>query len=127
MPDVINILDDLPNKAASEIITDLLTHSGVRIERIVSTGQATPEETPYNQAHDEWVLLLAGAAGLRVEAEGEYRLRPGDCLLIPAHRRHWVTWTAPDEPTVWLAIHFPSIPSVLPLGDRCSGGHADAD
>ncbi len=105
MPDAINILDDLPVGAASEITTELLARSGVRIERIVSTGQATPAETPYIQAHDEWVLLLAGAAGLRVETEGEYRLSVGDCILIPANRRHWVTWTARDEPTVWLAIH----------------------
>ena len=106
-PQAINILDALPGKAAGEITTELLAHSGVRIERIVSTGQATPEDAPYVQAHDEWVLLLAGAAGLRVDAEGEYRLRPGDCVLIPANRRHWVTWTAPQEPTVWLAIHLP--------------------
>jgi hypothetical protein len=27
--------------------------------------------------------------------------------LIAAHRAHWVTWTAKDKPTVWLAVHFP--------------------
>ena len=25
---------------------------------------------------------------------------------IAAHRGHWVTWTARDEPTIWLAVHF---------------------
>ena len=109
--EVMNILDQLPVKADNEIITELLTHSGVRIERIVSTGQSTSADAPYIQPHDEWILLLSGRAGLKVETNEEYRLCPGDCLLIPANRRHWVTWTAENEPTVWLAIHFPPIPN----------------
>jgi cupin 2 domain-containing protein len=44
-------------------------------------------------------------AGLRLEGEGERNLRPGDHVLIPALRAHWVTYTA-NEPTIWLAIHF---------------------
>ncbi len=107
MPQPINLFGGVPAKAESEVVTELLAHSGVRIERIVSTGQTTPADTPYDQDHDEWVLVLAGAAGLWIEAEGECDLRPGDCVSIPAHRRHRVTWTAQDEPTIWLAIHFP--------------------
>jgi cupin 2 domain-containing protein len=103
---VINIFDEVPAHAAAEVFTTLLSRDGVRIERIVSTGQATPADKPHRQGHDEWVLLLAGAAGLRIEGEGERRLRPGDHVLIAAHRAHWVTWTARDEPTIWLAIHF---------------------
>lgn len=101
-----NLFDDLPRKADAELFTELLTRDGVRIERIVSTGQATPAGQPYDQEHDEWVLLLKGAAGLWLEGDGERLLRPGDHLLIPAHRRHRVLWTASGEPTVWLAIHF---------------------
>jgi cupin 2 domain-containing protein len=53
------------------------------------------------------VLVLAGAAGLVFEGEAEPRvLRPGDYLLIPAHRRHRVAWTDPEQPTVWLAVHY---------------------
>ena len=91
---------------AEELFTELVTRPGVRIERIVSTGQSTPAESPYDQPHDEWVLLLRGAAGLWVDGEGELVLGPGDHVLIPAHRLHRVTWTARDEPTVWLAVHF---------------------
>jgi cupin 2 domain-containing protein len=101
-----NLFDDLPARADEEIFTELLARDGVRIERIVSTGHCTPADKPYRQEHDEWVLLLAGAAGLRIEGEGERNLRPGDHVLIAAHRSHWVTWTAKDEPTIWLAIHF---------------------
>ena len=103
---MINLFDDLPARSPDEIVTELLLRQGVRIERIVSTGQSTPTDKPYRQEHDEWVLLLAGAAGLRIEGEGERNLRPGDHVLIPAQRSHWVTWTAKDEPTIWLAIHF---------------------
>jgi cupin 2 domain-containing protein len=102
---MINLFDDLPARAEREIFTELLAREGVRIERIVSTGQSTPADAPYNQDHDEWVLLLRGSAGLWIEGEGERDLRPGDHLLIPAHRTHRVIWTAKAEPTVWLAIH----------------------
>ena len=105
--DVINLFDDLPCQAEEELFTELLSRSGVRIERIVSTGQSTPEDKPYNQEHDEWVLLLTGWAGLWIEGEGERDLRRGDQVLIPANRPHRVTWTAKGEPTVWLAVHFP--------------------
>jgi cupin 2 domain-containing protein len=92
-------------EAEREIFTELLSREGVRIERIVSTGQSTPTDKPYDQDHDEWVLLLRGSAALWIEGEGERELRPGDHILIPAHRAHRVTWTAQAEPTVWLAIH----------------------
>jgi cupin 2 domain-containing protein len=107
LPQVANIFDGAPDRAADEILTELLSHSGVRIERIVSTGQATPINPPYDQDHDEWVLLLSGSAGLWIEAEGETELRPGDFVMIRAHQRHRVTWTSASEPTVWLAVHFP--------------------
>lgn len=103
---MINLLNDLPAGANEEVFTEILSRPGVRIERIVSTGQATPADKPYRQEHDEWVLLLAGAAGLRIEGDAERTLHPGDHVLIAAHRSHWVTWTVKDKPTIWLAIHF---------------------
>ena len=100
-----NLFDDLPLQVDEELFTELFSRKGVRIERIVSTGQFTPADKPYNQEHDEWVLLVSGSAGLWLEGEGERDLRPGDFVLIPAHRSHRVTWTAKGEPTVWLAVH----------------------
>jgi cupin 2 domain-containing protein len=79
----------------------LLERPSLRIERIVSTGQATPEGEWYDEDTDEWVLLLAGSARLRMEGEDEDRdLVPGDWLLLPAHCRHRVTWTQSTPPTV---------------------------
>lgn len=101
-----NLLAALPDARSGEVFTDLLTRPGVRIERIVSRGQATPAEKPMVQDWAEWVVLLEGAAGIRIEGSAEMRLGPGDHLLIAAGQRHWVTWTAPDRPSVWLAVHF---------------------
>ena len=85
----------------------LLATGNFRLERIVSNGQATPPGEWYDQDTHEWVALLSGGAGLRFEDEAEPRvLRPGDYLLIPAHRRHRVEWTDPGTPTVWLALHY---------------------
>jgi cupin 2 domain-containing protein len=103
---VTNLFDDLPRHEDTELFSELLSAKGVRIERIVSTGQSTPADKPYNQDHDEWVLLLTGSAGLWIEGQGERELRPGDHVLIAAHRRHRVTWTVSGGPTVWLAVHF---------------------
>ena len=99
-----SLLDGLPaGPEAAERFEDLLTRPGVRIERIVSTGQSTPPGEWLEQAWDEWVLLIAGGAGLTLEGDPALALHPGDHLLIPAPRRHRVDWT--ETPTVWLAVH----------------------
>ena len=101
-----NLLADLPAKLDEEEFTELLSAPHIRIERIVSTGQASPPDFWYDQAWAEWVLVLAGSAGLRFEGEAEPRiLRPGDYVHIPAHARHRVDWTDAGQPTVWLAVH----------------------
>ena len=102
-----NLLASLPARLPAEQIITLVANDNLRIERIVSTGQASPPGFWYDQPWAEWVLVLAGAAGLVFEGEAEPRvLRPGDYLLIPAHRRHRVAWTDPEQPTVWLAVHY---------------------
>jgi cupin 2 domain-containing protein len=101
-----NLFAQLAHAGPDEDISTLLTTANVRIERIVSTGQASPPGFWYDQNESEWVVLLTGAAGLRFDSETKVReLKPGDYLHIPAHARHRVEWTHPSEPTVWLAIH----------------------
>lgn len=103
-----NLRSGLPARPLPDEVVDLLVeHPGLRIERIVSTGQATPEGQWYDQDTDEWVLVVSGTARLRIEGEREDRvLSEGDWILLPAHCRHRVTWTRAEPPTVWLAIHF---------------------
>ena len=100
-----NLLADLPDASAEEVFETLAEWPGIRLERIVSNGQITPEGEWYDQEQDEWVIVLAGAARLLIEDEGEMALGPGDSVFLPAHKRHRVTWTDTGQPTVWLALH----------------------
>lgn len=110
-----NLLAGLPSGALpaksppGEIFTTLAVSGAlsgaVRIERILSTGQASPDGFWYDQGWDEFVLVVQGAARLQIEGEAERALGPGDWMTIPARRRHRVAWTDPDAPTVWLAVH----------------------
>ncbi|WP_291995634.1 cupin [Candidatus Accumulibacter sp. ACC003] len=103
-----NISSDLPlPNAASEQFCQLLARPGLRIERIVSTGQCSPPDFWYEQELGEWVLLLQGEARLRFADEAQARhLKPGDYLDIAALRRHRVDWTPAQEITIWLAVHY---------------------
>lgn len=108
-----NVLGPLPDARAGEIVEAVLTRPGLHIERIVSQGQASPPGFWYDQEEGEWVLLLAGAARLRLADEPEARLLgPGDWLDIAPRRRHRVDWTDPAAPTVWLAIFYRQLPSL---------------
>jgi cupin 2 domain-containing protein len=103
----VNLLDSLSDTGALECVEVLLTRPGIRIERIVSFGQASPPDFWYDQEEGEWVLVLAGAARLRFADESEARLLgSGDWLDIVPHRRHRVDWTDPTTPTIWLAIFY---------------------
>ena len=102
-----NLFASLPDTDAVECVDILLTRPRIRIERIVSFGQANPPGFWYDQEEGEWVLVLAGAARLRFADESEARLLgPGDWLDIVPHRRHRVEWTDPMTPTIWLAIFY---------------------
>jgi len=101
----VNLLTDLPPALRDEVAETLVRGDGVRVERIVSRGQRSPDGFWYDQDEHEWVTVLQGAARLRFE-DGERELRAGDALLIEAHRRHRVEWTDPDRVTVWLAVFF---------------------
>lgn len=104
-----NLFASLPVLPETEERVDvLLRRPGLRIERIVSTGQASPPGFWYDQADAEWVLVVRGQAQLSLAGEPQPRLlRPGDFVEIPAHKRHRVDMTSAGEPTVWLAIRFP--------------------
>jgi len=105
--EVENLFEALAADPRDEIITELIATPHLRIERIVSMGQASPPGFWFDQDTAEWVLLLKGSAGLLFEGETAPRaLRPGDHLHIPAHARHRVAWTDLSEPTIWLAVHY---------------------
>ena len=102
-----NLFSNLPDNIPDELIQTLVVDGNLRIERIVSRGHASPEGLWYDQPSHEWVIVLRGAATIRfADAEDPINLKCGDSLQISAHRRHRVEWTTPDEPTIWLAVHY---------------------
>ena len=105
MTDVSNYLPRFPAIWPPSNSLRCSTSAVVRIERIVSHGHASPEGFWYDQDRPEWVLLLAARPGCESKAANR-SASPGDHLDIPAHARHRVEWTAPDGPTIWLAVHY---------------------
>ena len=77
----------------------------IRIEKILSSGHTTEEGKWYDQAEDEWVVLLSGIAILEFEDNSILEMKPGDYIFIPAHKKHRVTFTSKEPSCLWLAIH----------------------
>ena len=100
-----NLFGNLP-RSDGEAVLELLNAPNIRIERIVSTGQSSPEGFWYDQPQSEWVIVLRGAARLRIEPDEIVEMREGSFVNIPAHKRHRVEWTDPIQTTVWLAVHY---------------------
>jgi cupin 2 domain-containing protein len=99
-----NLFKNMPVQAPAEIFETLWENQAFTLERIISTGQASPVGEWYDQAWDEWVILLQGRAGLEFQDE-IHQLQAGDYVLIPAHCQHRVAWTDNTQPTLWLALH----------------------
>jgi len=105
--DIANVFSSLPATVHTEALEVLAESPWVSIERIVSRGHRSPEGFWYDQDRNEWVVMLRGQAALRFEGEESSKvLQPGDALTIPAHTRHRVEWTDPDQDTVWLAVFY---------------------
>ena len=109
MPEITdkNIFNEIPKQIPDEIIECVLSNDNITIERIISKGHNTPIDQYYDQEKSEWIIILQGQAVLSFEEpHKEVRMKVGDYLLIPAHKRHRVEWTKPDSETLWLAIYF---------------------
>jgi cupin 2 domain-containing protein len=102
-----NIFSGIPDRVKEEVFETFLKTDHFTLERIISSGQATPPGQWYDQPKDEWVILLMGSAGLVFEGQKEAMvLHPGDYVHILAHQRHRVEWTDGKQKTVWLALHY---------------------
>lgn len=104
-----NLFSGLPESLPEELTEVLAEDRRIRIERIISTGQASPPGFWYDQDEEEWVSLLKGAARLLfADNDQSVDLQAGDHLLIPAHRKHRIEWTSSTETTLWLAVFWKS-------------------
>lgn len=101
-----NIFSDLPDNTDEENVERLLSASDLTLQRIISRGQHTPDGQWYDQHENEWVILIKGAATLLIE-EGHQliNMQAGDYVYLPAHCRHRVEWTDPEQHSIWLAVH----------------------
>ena len=101
-----NLFDAIPAEMPEELVTLLHQSAHIRIERIVSRQHSTPAGQWYDQNADEYVVVLAGSAGLRIDGrDALVIMKPGDAILLPAHCRHRVEWTDSTCDTIWLAMH----------------------
>ena len=93
-----NLLTSLVPAQDKEQIDKLTAgHGRVRVERIVSTGQASPPDFWYDQPHGEWVVVLQGEARLLLEGESGLRvLRRGD---FPSEPEYFCTCLKSDRGT----------------------------
>ena len=101
-----NLFTHLPDSLSNECVDTLIEAQAVTIERIVSHGHRSPATGWYDQPRHEWVVVLKGKGVVAFEQGEPVTLGPGDHLNIPAHTRHRVDWTAPDQDTIWLAVHY---------------------
>jgi len=106
-----NVLTGRPAELPQELSEIILSAPGIRVERIISQAHASPQGFWYDQDWDEWVVVLQGAARLQFEGEAVLKMTAGSFVNIPAHKRHRVEWTAEDQQTIWLAVHYHAEPS----------------
>lgn len=101
-----NIFSNIPDSIPEEIFEDIISTEGVRIERILSHGQGSPETGWYDQAENEWVLVLRGQGVIEYESGQVVTLSAGDYINIRAGEKHRVVSTSAEEVTVWLAVFY---------------------
>jgi len=92
--------------SAGESVEILARGATWRIEQILSGELAQPVEDRLD--HDEWVVVLAGAAVLDVDGV-EVTMAEGEWIHLPAGVPHRVRSTA--RPTSWLAVHLGAGPA----------------
>ena len=102
-PPVRNLFANLSTGVDGESFATLFENRAAKVERIVSHSHASPEGFWYDQADDEWVIVLSGSATLEFAAGEMVELKRGDYLTIPRHVQHRVARTT--EATIWLAVH----------------------
>ena len=104
-----NIFENVLIDKENEEFSDILKRENLRIERIVSNGQTSPNDFWYNQDENEFVLLLQGHAILEIEEENkivEIDLKEGDYINIEANVKHRVKYTSLKQTTIWLAVFY---------------------
>ena len=97
------ILDSFP-ESDQELFETLVQTGTTRIERIISSGQASPPGFWYDQNEHEFIVVLQGSAVIGFEEGQSISLESGAWLHIKPHQKHRVVTTSTNPPTIWLAL-----------------------
>ena len=89
----------------AEVFENIFSCDEVVIEKIVSSGQKTPNNQWLMQDKDEWVILLQGNSELSFENGERLTLNKGDYIFIPSNLKHRVESTSAEPVCIWLAVH----------------------
>jgi cupin 2 domain-containing protein len=89
----------------AEVFENILCRDNIVIEKIISSGQKTPDKKWLQQDKDEWVILLQGSSELSFENERSVTLKSGDYIFIPSNLKHRVERTSSEPVCIWLAVH----------------------
>ena len=100
-----NIFEQIIVDKSEEKFFEIFKNEKIKIEKIVSNGQCSPDNFWYEQEENEFVLLLEGFAIVEFE-DFEMELKKGDCLNIKAMQKHRVKFTSQTEPTIWFAVFY---------------------
>jgi cupin 2 domain-containing protein len=92
----------------AEVFENILCRDDIVIEKIISSGQKTPDKKWLQQDKDEWVILLQGSSELSFENERSVTLKSGDYIFIPSNLKHRVERTSSEPVCIWLAVHMKS-------------------
>ncbi len=100
-----NFFRNLPSLQDEEEIFEVVAEAeSFKIERIISKNAVSPAHGCYDQALDEWVMVVQGSAVIEMNSNN-HELHTGDTLFIPAHTKHKVTFTSSSPVCIWLAVH----------------------
>ncbi|ESP94333.1 cupin domain-containing protein [Pseudoalteromonas luteoviolacea] len=101
-----SVFRDIPRDLSDEFFEVIASSDDVKIERIISRGHTSPQTGWYDQAQNEWVIVLQGEGQLTFSDGRVVTLVVGEHINIPAHCKHKVSWTKPDTDTIWLAVFY---------------------
>ncbi len=102
-----SLFEAIPGELPEELFEMICSTDTVKIERIVSRQHASPKGFWYDQDQNEFVLIVQGGAGLKLEGEDDIVvLKAGDYLNIASHVKHRVEWTDSSCDTIWLTVHY---------------------
>lgn len=100
-----NFFDKISENISKETFETIVQSNNVKIERIISPP-STEKGGWYDQEENEFVLVLKGDAEMLFENTEKIKMKEGDYIIIPAHKKHRVEKTSEKEETIWLAVFY---------------------